>query len=94
MHPSLDRLGVFYFVPFLPDVVLSPLDRPSLRDLGAKDRFEEYYALGGKPMTSGGLWPATIKHCFFFETRSFRMVGRTIEVGWYETGDTPGERPS
>ena len=58
-HTSLDRLGVFYFVPFLPDVVLSPLDHPSLRALGAKDLFEEYYALGGKPMTSGGLWPVT-----------------------------------
>jgi len=49
----LDRLGVFYFVPFLPEVVLSPIDHPSLRTLGVKDIFEEYYALGGKPMTSG-----------------------------------------
>ena len=59
MHASLDRLGVFYFVPFLPDVVLSPLDNPSLRALGAKDLFEEYYAVGGQPMTSRGLWPVT-----------------------------------
>ncbi|KAF8805899.1 Clavaminate synthase-like protein [Phlegmacium glaucopus] len=48
----LERLGVFYFVPFLPDIVLSPLDCPSLSALGVKDVFEEYYALGGKPMTS------------------------------------------
>jgi hypothetical protein len=59
MYASLDRLGVFYFVPFLPDVVLSPLNHPSLCALGAKDLFEEYYAVGGKPMTSRGLWPIT-----------------------------------
>ena len=59
MYASLDRLGVFYFVPFLPDVILSPIDHPSLRALGAEDLFKEYYALGGKPMTSRGLWPVT-----------------------------------
>ena len=82
MHPSLDRLGVFYFVPFLPNVVLSPLDHPSLRALRAKDRFEEYYALGGKPMTSGGLWPATIKHCFFLKLVHLEwLVERSKLVG-------------
>ena len=59
MYASLDRLGVFYFVPFLPDVILSPIDHPSLRDLGAEDLFKEYYALGGKPITSRGLWLVT-----------------------------------
>lgn len=58
-YASLDRLGVFYFVPFLPEIVLSPFDHPSLRDLGQRDVFEEYYELGGKPMTSEGLLPVT-----------------------------------
>jgi hypothetical protein len=53
---SLDRLGVFYFVPFLPEIELSPLDYPSLRAIGVKDVFEEYYALCGKPMTSEGMF--------------------------------------
>lgn len=53
-YASLDRLGVFYFVPFLPEVELSPRDYPSLRGVGVKDVFEKYYALGGKPMTSEG----------------------------------------
>ncbi|KAG7091235.1 hypothetical protein E1B28_010286 [Marasmius oreades] len=48
----LDRLGIFYFVPFLPEVELSLLDHPSLHQLGGKDVFEEYYQLGGKPITS------------------------------------------
>ena len=95
MYASLDRLGVFYFVPFLPDVILSPIDHPSLRDLGAEDLFKEYYALGGKPITSRGLWLVTTYQTLnYFETRSFRIVDRTIEVGRYETGDTPGKRPS
>ncbi|KIJ46309.1 hypothetical protein M422DRAFT_66834 [Sphaerobolus stellatus SS14] len=48
----LRRLGIFYFVPFLSDVIMTPLDHPSLKSLGAKDPFQEYYALGGKPLTS------------------------------------------
>ncbi|KAK7473186.1 hypothetical protein VKT23_001285 [Stygiomarasmius scandens] len=48
----LKRLGIFFFVPFLPEVKLSLIDHPSLRTLGAKDAFEEYYQLGGKPITS------------------------------------------
>jgi len=36
MQANLDRHGVFYFVPFLPDVVLSPLSHFSFRALGAK----------------------------------------------------------
>ena len=30
----------------------------------------------------------------YFETCSFRMVDRTIEVGRYEKSGAPGERPS
>ncbi|KAL4259063.1 Isopenicillin N synthase-like superfamily protein [Pleurotus pulmonarius] len=48
----LDRLGIFYFVPFLPDTILKPIDHPSIRKLGSNDVFEEYYALGGKPITA------------------------------------------
>lgn len=49
---SLRRLGLFYFVPFLPEVPLTPLDHPSLRSLGAKNMFRDYLNLGGKPLTS------------------------------------------
>ncbi|KAL0571098.1 hypothetical protein V5O48_010865 [Marasmius crinis-equi] len=48
----LDRLAIFYFVPFLPDVKLSSIGHPSLHERGAKDIFEEYHQLGGKPLTS------------------------------------------
>ncbi|KAF5355496.1 hypothetical protein D9758_006361 [Tetrapyrgos nigripes] len=47
----LKRLGIFFFVPFLPEVQLRVIDHPSLRKLGAKDMFDEYYRLGGKPLT-------------------------------------------
>lgn len=48
------RLGVFYFVPFLKEVLLEPLDYPSLHALGAKNQFQEYLDMGGKPLTSDG----------------------------------------
>ncbi|KAK7441025.1 hypothetical protein VKT23_016806 [Stygiomarasmius scandens] len=48
----LDRLGIVYFIPFLPDVKLSLIDHPSLKELGAKDVWEEYHKLGGKTLTS------------------------------------------
>jgi len=93
MHASLDRLGVFYFVPFLPDIVLKPLDHPSLHALGAKDVFEEYYAHGGKPMTSEGLlscYQLIQVISIHLETWFiFRMVGRAIEARWYETNQAP-----
>ncbi len=57
---SLDRLGIFYFVPFLAEVKLTVLDYPSLRALGAKDVFEEYYQLGGEPLTSNGWLSMTL----------------------------------
>ncbi|KAJ8469740.1 hypothetical protein ONZ45_g2167 [Pleurotus djamor] len=50
----LDRLGIFYFVTLLQDIVLKPIDHPSLVAMGSKDFFEEYYALGGEPFTAEG----------------------------------------
>ena len=56
---SLDRLGVFCFIPFLREVLLQPL--PELIEaakadhtLQIVDAFEEYRALGGKSLTSNG----------------------------------------
>ncbi|KAJ7686813.1 hypothetical protein B0H17DRAFT_1136677 [Mycena rosella] len=50
----LDRLGIFYFVPFLPEVPLRPLDSliaGHADDFEVKDAFEEYRRLGGQPTT-------------------------------------------
>ncbi|KAJ7814527.1 hypothetical protein B0H14DRAFT_2850356 [Mycena olivaceomarginata] len=50
----LDRLGIFYFVPFLPEVPLCPLDSliaGHAEDFEVKDTFEEYRRLGGQPTT-------------------------------------------
>ncbi|KAJ6566508.1 hypothetical protein B0H19DRAFT_1257717 [Mycena capillaripes] len=50
----LNRLGIFYFVPFLPDVPLRPLDSLITghpENFEVKDPFEEYRRLGGQPMT-------------------------------------------
>ncbi|KDQ32608.1 hypothetical protein PLEOSDRAFT_1098607 [Pleurotus ostreatus PC15] len=58
----LDRLGIFYFVPFLGDTVLKPIDHPSIHKFGIKDFFEEYYALGGKPITAEGAPPLRPSH--------------------------------
>lgn len=63
---SLDRLGIFYFVPFLGDTVLKPIDHPSIRKFGSKDFFEEYYELGGKPIIAEGAPPLFL---------SLRLVG-------------------
>ena len=59
VHQSLDRLGVFCFIPFLREILLQPL--PELVDVTRADpasqivdAFEEYRALGGKPLTSNG----------------------------------------
>jgi len=40
----------------LPDVKLSLIDHPSLKELGAKDVWEEYHKLGGKTLTSNGVF--------------------------------------
>ncbi|KAJ7915179.1 hypothetical protein B0H13DRAFT_2000692 [Mycena leptocephala] len=50
----LDRLGIFYFVPFLPEVPLRPLDSliaGHADDFEVKDTFEKYRSLGGQPTT-------------------------------------------
>jgi isopenicillin N synthase-like dioxygenase len=47
-----DRFGLFYFVPFLGDVPLSPINHPALERQGAKDIFKEFYDHGGKPLLS------------------------------------------
>ncbi|KAJ7675640.1 hypothetical protein DFH06DRAFT_1122468 [Mycena polygramma] len=52
--PSLDRLAIFYFVPFLPEVPLRPLASliaGHADDFEVKDVFEEYRRLGGQPET-------------------------------------------
>ncbi|PPQ79070.1 hypothetical protein CVT24_012731 [Panaeolus cyanescens] len=48
----IDRPGMFYFVPFLAEVPLSPINHPAIYKKGGKDIFEEYYQHGGKPMLS------------------------------------------
>ncbi|KAJ7589605.1 hypothetical protein C8J56DRAFT_1049246 [Mycena floridula] len=53
----LNRLGVFYFVPFLPEVPLQPLDSLIVAHADkfeVKDPFEEYRRLGGKQLNSNG----------------------------------------
>ncbi|THV01971.1 Clavaminate synthase-like protein [Dendrothele bispora CBS 962.96] len=62
----LDRLGIVYFIPFLPDAKLSLIDHPSLKELGAKDVWEEYHKLGGKPLTSNG---TSFYFCLWFDSR-------------------------
>lgn len=50
----LDRLGIFYFVPFLPEVPLHPLKSliaGHADDFEIKDAFEKYRSLGGQPET-------------------------------------------
>ncbi|KAJ7675657.1 hypothetical protein DFH06DRAFT_1317817 [Mycena polygramma] len=50
----LDRLAIFYFVPFLPEVPLRPLASliaGHADDFEVKDVFEEYRRLGGQPET-------------------------------------------
>jgi len=54
----LKRLGVFYFVPLLPDITLRPLEQltASVAKMDSKfkvvDSFTEYYTRGGQPLTS------------------------------------------
>ncbi|KAJ6505813.1 hypothetical protein C8R47DRAFT_1209759 [Mycena vitilis] len=55
----LDRLGVFYFVPLLPEVLLRPLDSLIAAHAGSfevKDALEEYRRLGGQTLTSEDWW--------------------------------------
>ncbi|KAJ7675634.1 hypothetical protein DFH06DRAFT_1466473 [Mycena polygramma] len=50
----LDRLAIFYFVPFLPEVPLRPLASlvtGHADDFDIKDAFDEYRRLGGQPTT-------------------------------------------
>ncbi|KAF9050258.1 hypothetical protein BJ165DRAFT_994366 [Panaeolus papilionaceus] len=51
----LERNGMFYFVPFLPDVPLIPIEHPTIYKRGGKNLFEEYFKQGGKPMVSEGI---------------------------------------
>ncbi|THV01967.1 Clavaminate synthase-like protein [Dendrothele bispora CBS 962.96] len=48
----LDILGIVYFTRLLSEVKLSLINHSSLKELGAKDVWEEYHKLGGKTLTS------------------------------------------